>query len=389
VQLQWIVNVTNGNYTLRCTLDSTFAIDEYSENNNVVTREFVVNPPQPDITVGTDQNSYNPDDEVLIFGKVTNDLTGDPLANVKVVVILVVADTHADVGPNITVYTNAKGEYSTSRAIPSNAPTDFYAAAVEVHVGDSAVTQYSSPFEVEAQAAETMLPIWIWILIIVLILFVIVVFSYLMYRKLGRLVECGECGALIPETSKKCPKCGVDFETGTAKCSQCGAWIPASSTECPECGVKFVTEPLAEEESEYIRKMREQYEAYVNPYREQGKQALGKKYSEAKFQEWWKKQASYMSFEKWLSQEEEKRKVAGTAFPCPVCGTLNPRGANICNKCGTVFDKAMMAEVGATAAEPSKPTRRIVKRPAEKKAAPKKEEGEEQPPEQSEEPKNQ
>jgi len=96
-----------------------------------------------------------------------------------------------------------------------------------------------------------------------------------------------------------------------------------------------------------------------------------------------------MSFEKWLSQEEEKRKVAGTAFSCPVCGTLNPRGANICNKCGTVFDKAMMAEVGATAAEPSKPTRRIVKRPAEKKAAPKKEEGEEQPPEQSEEPKNQ
>jgi len=388
VELHWVVNVTSGNYTLNCTLDSVFMIEEINENNNALARDFVVNPPEPEITVSTDRNSYGADQEVLIFGKVTNSINGDPLANVKLVISLVAAQTKVNIGGNVTVYTNTKGEYSTSRPIPSNAASDDYAAEVEVHVGDRVVTEYSAPFDYTAPGTETEVPLWIWILIIVLVLAVIVIFSFLMYRKLGRLVECGECGALIPESSKKCPKCGVEFETGTAKCSQCGAWIPASSTECPECGAKFVTEPLAEEESEYIRNMREQYEAYVNPYREQAKQILGKKYSEAKFQEWWKKQPSYMSFEKWLSQEEEKRKASGTPFPCPVCGTLNPRGANICSKCGTVFDRSMIPEAGATTAEPSKPTRRIVKRPAEKKAAPKKEEGGEQL-EQPEEPKNQ
>jgi hypothetical protein len=390
VEMQWIVNVTNGNYTLRCTLDSVFAIQEINESNNVLSRDYVINPPEPAITIRVDREWYNPDMEVFVSGRITNTLTDDPLANVKVVITLVVAQTNAKIGDNITVYTNFNGEYGTSRPIPANAPANYYAMEVQVTLGDRVVTQYSAPFEVRVQVAETEIPFWVWILVIVVVLLVIIAFSFYLYKyQLGRLVECGECGALIPESSKKCPKCGVEFETGTAKCSQCGAWIPAASSECPECGAKFVTEPLAEEESEYIRKMREQYEAYANPYREQAKQVLGKKYSEAKFQEWWKKQPSYMSFEKWLSQEEEKKKTTGSAFPCPVCGTLNPRGANICGKCGTVFDKAMMAEAGATAAEPSKPTRRIVKRPTEKKAVPKKEEGGEQPSEQPpEEPKN-
>jgi subtilase family serine protease/ribosomal protein L40E len=391
VEMPWVVNVTNGNYTLRCTLDSVFAIEETNENNNALSRDFVVNPPQPATTISTDRSWYNPDMEVYVYGRVTNALTNDPLVNVKVVVTLVVAQTNAQIGDNVTVYTNSNGEYSASRLIPSNASPNYYAMEVQVMPGDRVVTQYSTPFEVRALTTETEIPIWVWILIIVVVLLVIIAFSFYLYKyQLGRLVECGECGALIPESSKKCPKCGVEFETGTAKCSQCGAWIPASSSECPECGAKFVTEPLAEEESEYIRKMREQYEAYANPYREQAKQALGKKYSEAKFQEWWKKQPSYISFEKWLSQEEDKRKAAGSAFPCPVCGTPNPRGANICGKCGTVFDKTMMPEAGATAAEPSKPTRRIVKRPADKKAVSKKEEGGEQPSDPApEEPKNQ
>jgi len=203
-----------------------------------------------------------------------------------------------------------------------------------------------------------------------------------MYRTgLGRMVECGECGALIPESAKKCPKCGTVFETGTAKCSQCGAWIPAAATECPECGAKFVTEPMAEEEDEYIKGMRRHYDAYVDNFREQGKAALGKKYNETRFLEWYKKQPSYISFERWLSQEEEKRKTA-TAFACPVCGTLNPRGSTICNKCGTVFGgQAGAAEPAEAAAVEQKPIRRIVRRPAEKKVVQKKPE-EQVPPEQ-------
>lgn len=389
VSLPWIVNVTTGNFTLRCTLDSVFAFQEISEINNVLERAFKVNPPDPAITGSTDKSQYVPDNDVIVTGKVTNARTRDPLVNINVKMTLVDANTKGKIGDSITVQTSSSGDYQGSTPIPSNAQPGLYAIELEVTIGNKTVQMYTTPFEVKAQGAETALPFLVWVVIIIVVLLVIIGFSFYLYKyQLGRMVECGECGALIAESSKKCPKCGVEFETGTAKCSQCGAWIPASSSECPECGAKFVTEPLAEEESEYVRKMREQYEGYVNPYREQAKQVLGKKYSEAKFQEWWKKQPSYISFEKWLSQEEEKRKSSGAAFPCPVCGTPNPKGSNICSKCGTVFEKATVAEAGA--AEPMKPTRRIVRRPAEKKAIPKKpEEGGEQPSEQPlEEPKN-
>jgi ribosomal protein L40E len=214
-------------------------------------------------------------------------------------------------------------------------------------------------------------------MVFVVVAAAIIIGSILLYRNaLGRMVECGECGALVPEASKRCPKCGVEFETGTAKCSQCGAWIPANSTECPECGAKFVNQPLAEEESEYIKKMRQEYELHVDQYREQAKGVLGKKYSEPKFQEWWKKQTSFITFEKWLAQEEDKRKSTGGAFPCPVCGTLNPKGSTVCHKCGTVFEKTISGEPLQGAEQPqqteAKPTRRIVRRPAEKKMIPKK-----------------
>jgi hypothetical protein len=47
--------------------------------------------------------------------------------------------------------------------------------------------------------------------------------------------------------------------------------------------------------------MREQYDAYVDTFREEARKILGKKYSDAKFPDWWKKQPSYVSFESWLS----------------------------------------------------------------------------------------
>jgi ribosomal protein L37AE/L43A len=152
---------------------------------------------------------------------------------------------------------------------------------------------------------------------------------------------------------------------------------------------------MAVEEDEYIKGMRRRYDAYVDTFREQGKAALGKKYNETRFLEWYKKQPSYISFERWLSQEEEKRKTA-TAFACPVCGTLNPRGSTICHKCGTVFGgTASGVEPSEAAAVEQKPIRRIVRRPAEKKVVQKTPE-EQAPPEakppeeqsgQSEEPK--
>jgi hypothetical protein len=132
-----------------------------------------------------------------------------------------------------------------------------------------------------------------------------------------------------------------------------------------------MTEPVEEtSEDDYMASMRRQYEEYVNGFREQAKAALGKKYSEDKFMDWLKTEPAYLTFEAWVAKQEEGRK--GNTMPCPACGTLNPKGAPICSKCGTVFDRT--AEIAPTveAGEPSKPFRKIVKRSSERKMVPKK-----------------
>jgi RNA polymerase subunit RPABC4/transcription elongation factor Spt4 len=196
-----------------------------------------------------------------------------------------------------------------------------------------------------------------------------VIFSLYLYRVgLGRMVECGNCGALIPEASKHCPKCGVEFESDTAKCSECGAWIPSKAESCPECGAKFMTEPMeAGQAPGYIEAMRKQYEEYIGGFRDQAKAALGNKYSEEKFMEWLQTEPNYLPFEEWLRKEEMSRRSG--VFPCPACGTLNPRDSKICNRCGTVFDQEGKAEA-PKAEEKKSPFRRIVRRSSETKEEP-------------------
>jgi subtilase family serine protease len=371
------LGVTIGNYTIKVTADSDVGINETNELNNFITRSFVVNAPNPSIDTAISSYEVKPDTDIVISGEVTNSLTQSKLSGVQVIVAIINSEG-VRMSDNLTTTTSSQGTFSRTVHVPADLVKGTYMIKVIVIVpGGSPVVKNSPQFQVLPLSPDDLgISLWIWILIIVLVLVSILIGSWLIYRGLGRMVECGECGSLIPEASKRCPKCGVEFESGTAKCSQCGAWIPAASKECPECGAKFATEPMVEEENEYIKKMRGEYDEFVSPYREQAKGALGKKYSEAKFAEWWKKQPSYVTFERWLSQEEEKRKVAGTAFPCPVCGTLNVKGSAICHKCGTVFDALKGTEGGpggAVKEGDQKPLRRIVRRPAEKKLIPKKE----------------
>ncbi len=371
-----VSGVTIGNYTIKVTADSNMTINETNELNNVVTRTFVVNAPNPSITASLSQYDIKPDSDIIISGEITNSISHSKLSGVQVIVAIYNSQGVRMSSDNYSTTSATDGSFSKVVHVPADLASGMYMLRVTAIVpGGTPVVQDSPQFQVTTQGSEIGISIWIWILIIAVVLAVILIGSFLIYRGLGRMVECGECGALIPETSKRCPKCGVEFESGTAKCSQCGAWIPATSKECPECGAKFASEPMAEEENEYIKKMRGEYDEFVSPYREQAKAALGKKYSEAKFAEWWKKQPSYVPFERWLSQEEEKRKVAGTAFPCPVCGTLNPKGSAICHKCGTVFEALKGVEgqpEGTVKESEQKPLRRIVRRPAEKKLIPKK-----------------
>ena len=178
---------------------------------------------------------------------------------------------------------------------------------------------------------------WLIILIIVIIIVVALIATvlYLRWKGLGKMVECGECGALIPGGSKKCPKCGVEFEEETVKCSKCGAWIPADVKNCPECGAEFVVGEVKAED--YQKKMRAQYDEYADKHREKAEKALGAGYTDKQFMAWWAKQPSFITFEQWLKDEEEKKRLGSS--PCQICGTLNSVTATICHRCGTPLKK--------------------------------------------------
>ncbi|MEM4233031.1 MAG: hypothetical protein QXZ19_03555, partial [Thermoplasmata archaeon] len=92
-------------------------------------------------------------------------------------------------------------------------------------------------------------------------------------------------------------------------------------------------------------------------------------FSDKAFEEWWKKQPGYISFEDWLAKEEEKKKEG--PVPCPVCGTLNPKEATVCHKCGTVFGAVKEAPTGKgppPAAPPAAAAPPAVEKPVERPA---------------------
>ncbi len=192
----------------------------------------------------------------------------------------------------------------------------------------------SQSFNVVSSGISTGLPLTYWLLIIIVAIGAFVGFSVYLYRYgLARVVECGNCGAFIPETSRKCPYCSVEFEPGTAKCSNCSSWIPASSKECPICGVKFADEGESDQEDDATAQLRKQYVEYADKFKAQAKIDLGNKYSEKAFLTWWKKQSTYITFEDWLSKQQDVKKAK--IITCPVCGEPNPQSAKECVKCGS------------------------------------------------------
>ena len=55
---------------------------------------------------------------------------------------------------------------------------------------------------------------------------------------------CPDCGAVVPEGSKTCPKCNASLDEYV--CTDCGAVVSESATVCPECGAA-----LEEEQEDY------------------------------------------------------------------------------------------------------------------------------------------
>ncbi|MDW5561693.1 MAG: CARDB domain-containing protein [Methanomassiliicoccus sp.] len=366
VNTTWQINLTMGSYHLLVVANADGIVDDKDTTNNNVSAVFNIDAPNAKVEIyALDSTSYAPGSNIFVTGRVYNRNTSEAIPGAVVIVWL--ERDGVRIGEPFNGTTNSEGIFAIQLYVPEGSDGN-YQVHGESSMGDKVFT--TSKNVTIAASGSGGIPWYVYLMILAVIAAAIILFSAWLYKYgLGKMVECGECGALIPESSKRCPKCGVEFEVGTAKCSECSAWIPSNSATCPECGAKFIGDAIEEEEDAYLKKMREQYEAYVDTFREEAKKAMGKKYSDSKFQEWFKKQPSYVSFESWLSQEEEKRKFTGVS--CPTCGTLNPRGSPICHKCGSNIE-VRKPEIPAAEEQPKseaapKPLRRIVRRPVEKR----------------------
>jgi hypothetical protein len=81
--------------------------------------------------------------------------------------------------------------------------------------------------------------IWTVIIVIIAVAAIGGTLGYWAFSSTGRMVECGECGTLVPDSATECPKCGIEFEVEVAKCSECESWIRSDATTCPYCNTPF------------------------------------------------------------------------------------------------------------------------------------------------------
>jgi len=373
IAVEWTYKVTvkwAGAYRVNITLDKEGLIlnDKNASNNNawhLINVTYIkpvislfANFPATNVTSGN---------LITISGEVRFPVTNYPMAGVPVAIqVQNGIGTSIGVPTTATANTTSGGIFSVQVSIPSDTPSGQYKIVVTV----SQTTEEVKTINISAPGT---IMDYLFIIIIIAIVAAALVFTYFIYRQgVGKLVECGECGSLIPESAKKCPKCGVEFEENMVKCSECGAWIASDSLECPNCHVRFGT-PLEGEKS-YEEQMMDQYDHMVlAKYREVAKGELGKSYTEETFQNWWAGNPAYISFEDWLVKEEERRKQANLVT-CSVCGTPNPPGSTTCNNCGSPLEggKGESGGGGAGGASTVVIEKRVIRQPVDRRVVPKK-----------------
>ncbi len=300
-----------------------------------------VAPPQGTIVLATPYagQTFGPTELVSVSG-VVRDTTPAQNGIAGLVVTISIIDSSGNVvGTPITATTDTNGLYQANLNLANyNLPDGTYNLQVSSSTGitsqsASIVVKRNVPF-LSQPVPLLGIPWWLFLIIIAAVAAIVIgVTVYFKVYGLGKMVECGECGAFIPEDATVCPKCGVEFEKDMAKCSNCQAWIPVDVKQCPECGVEFATGEV--EMADYQEKMRLQYDEVVQKFKEDASRQLGRTLSDKEFQEWWRKQPTFLTFEDWLREEEEMRKMGSR--PCPVCGTLNSVTATVCHKCGSLM----------------------------------------------------
>jgi RNA polymerase subunit RPABC4/transcription elongation factor Spt4 len=195
------------------------------------------------------------------------------------------------------------------------------------------------------------LPFMDWLLVIIVAIVGVVAFLLLTRSAArGKLVECGECGALIPDHAMVCPQCGAEFETDLVRCSRCGSTIPANSTVCPECAAQLLGKP----EEETRDPERQGYNDLVDRFKTESKRELGDNYSEGAFWDWWKRQPSYLSFSQWRLQQAQGSRAGMTAPPANASEVLSAAvSPNPPKKGGGAAPPAAARPAARTAATPA------------------------------------
>ncbi len=350
---------TPGTHTLMVVVDPDNLIHEANENNNFANITVVVLPPQGTIYIGTPSNDtvFLPSDAISIFATV-RDKAGNPISGLQVDVT-VLRDGVAVSGLSTSAISDTNGQIQITLPLQGLADGNYQ---IRLSSSQGQINSGLASFSIHANVPFFLQPVpllgiqW-WLLLVIIAAVAGILIGVTVYFKvygLGKMVECGECGAFIPEDATTCPKCGVEFEKDMAKCSNCQAWIPVDVKQCPECGVEFATGEV--EMADYQEKMRLQYDEVVGKFKQEAQRQLGRALSDREFQEWWRKQATFVTFEDWLREEEEMRKMGSK--PCPVCGTLNSVTATVCHKCGSLMkDQAPRPPSGGSGGvvQPSRP----------------------------------
>jgi len=330
-----------GNQQILLKVDPDNRINEggaAQEANNTATVTLNVQPPLGYVAMlsPTPGQTLEPGSSLSVTGYVRDQSTNNGISGVGLTIEL---RQGAAVMASNTTLTQSDGFFLGTVNVPSGLADGPYDVVVTPSSGIIGPQTQSITVKKTLPFLSSPVPIlgvpW-WLFLVILGAAVAVVAGITVYWKvygLGKMVECGECGAFIPEDATTCPKCGVEFERDMAKCSNCQAWIPVDVKQCPECGVEFATGEV--EMADYGEKMRLQYDEVVSKLRQEASRQLGRDLSDRDFQEWWKKQPTFVTFEDWLREEEEMRKMGSK--PCPTCGTLNSVTANVCHKCGSLM----------------------------------------------------
>lgn len=327
-----------GNYTLLVVADPSQTLPEVDEDNNLASFTLEVVPPEGQVFISQPLTgaSFNLGDTIFVSGSVTTP-TGRAIPGTSVTVVL--RDPEDNFHSPRTIQTDGSGEFAVGVLVPEDGPSGEWTLSVSsgVETIDGAsmrigVARVVPWYEVPVPLLNV--PLWMALAgLAAVMLLIFAVAGYMKTIGLGRLVECGECGAFIPESASRCPKCGTEFEQQMAKCSSCHAWIPLDVRECPECGVAFTSGKG--KAKDHLEHMRKQYEKVVSKYRAEAARSLGRTPSEKEFQEWWRRQPTYVTFEEWMKEEREMRKMGSRA--CPQCGALNSVTAKVCHGCGKLL----------------------------------------------------